>query len=229
VNGRAPSLRVILGWSAALAAVVIFVAFSARVWHARGPMDWERPYIRAAYRHTPPGARRWQALFEPEPFAFITVGLAVVALLLRRPKLALAGAVGSFVAVVTAENILKPIIDARQRSEWYPWTGPVLHLGSLTFPSGHVTGATACATFGWFLFHRRTPLAALGFALPVVVGWSMIALGLHYPIDVLGGMILGVLGVSASIAATTWLLGPDSARAAVRDARPSGRDPNGSS
>lgn len=222
-------MRVILGWAAALAAVVVFVAFSAKVWHARGPMEWERPYIRAAYRHTPPGARRWQALFEPEPFAFITIGIAAVALLLHRPRLALAGTVGSVVAVVAAENVLKPFIDARQRSEWYPWTGPVLHLGSLTFPSGHVTGATACATFAWFLFHRRTPLAVLAFALPIVVGWSMIALGLHYPIDVLGGMILGVLGVSVSIAATTWLLGPDAGPARVTAARPSEPDRAGSS
>ncbi len=218
-----------LGWGAAFAAVLVFVAFSVKVRHARGPMPWERPYIRAAYRHTPPGATHWQALFQPEPFAFITLGLAVVALLLRRPKLALAGTVGSFVAVVAAENVLKPLIDARQRSEFYPWGAPVLHFGSLTFPSGHVTGATACATFVWFLFHRRTPLVILAFVLPVIVGWSMIALGLHYPIDVLGGMILGVLGVSVSIAATTWLLGPDTDPARLTVARPSGRDPAGSS
>lgn len=209
--------------------MLLFVAFSARVWHAQGPMEWERPFIRAAYRHEPPGATRWQALFQAEPFAMITVVLAVFALIARRPRLALAGTVGCFAAVLTAENVLKPLIDARQRSEYYGWDGPTLHLGSLTFPSGHVTGATACAMFAWFLFHRRSEFAALFFVVPLVVGWSMMSLGLHYPIDLLGGLILGLLGVGGSVALTTWILGSDSALVTARAARPSGRDPAGSS
>ncbi len=192
-------------------------------------MEWERPFIRAAYRHEPPGATRWQALFQAEPFAVITIVLAVFALVARRPRLALAGTVGCFAAVIVAENVLKPLIDARQRSEYYGWDGPTLHLGSLTFPSGHVTGATACAMFAWFLFHRRSELAALFFVVPLIVGWSMVALGLHYPVDVMGGLILGMLGVGGSFAATTWILGPDDGFGRPKAAHPPGRGPVGSS
>lgn len=229
LNENAPSRHPILAWGAALAGVVLFVAFAALVWHARGPMEWERRFIHAAYRYTPPGATRWQALFAPKPFAVITIVLAVIALVERRPKLALAGTIGCFVSVVAAENVLKPFIDARQRSERYYWTGPELHLGSLTFPSGHVTGAMACATFAWLLFHRRTHLVALAFAVPLVVGWSMVALGLHYPIDVLGGLIIGALGVCGTVAATTRVLGSDVALVRATGGRPLGRDPDGNS
>ncbi|HWA20036.1 MAG TPA: phosphatase PAP2 family protein [Devosia sp.] len=60
-----------------------------------------------------------------------------------------------------------------------------------SFPSGHATTAFALAACIGFLSVRWF-WPAVAFAL--VIGVSRVALGLHYPSDVLGGAILGLLG-----------------------------------
>lgn len=68
------------------------------------------------------------------------------------------------------------------------------------FPSGHTQ---ATATFWFFLAgHRRNRwLLGVAFVMVVLVGLSRVWLGVHYPLDVLGGLAAGVvlawLGVRA--------------------------------
>lgn len=59
---------------------------------------------------------------------------------------------------------------------------------SPAFPSGHATAAFAIA-FGLFLWNRRIGIVALILATIVSVG--RVAVGVHYPTDVLGGAVLG--------------------------------------
>jgi len=58
-----------------------------------------------------------------------------------------------------------------------------------SFPSGHATTAFALATVLSQWYPRWT---VTWLALAAVVGWSRIALGSHFPSDVLGGAVLGV-------------------------------------
>ena len=67
---------------------------------------------------------------------------------------------------VSFVGFLKPIIERRQQYYWSPWF-PNQHEGFLTYPSGHVAGAAACATFAWFVLSRHTRLAALAFVVHV--------------------------------------------------------------
>jgi undecaprenyl-diphosphatase len=60
-----------------------------------------------------------------------------------------------------------------------------------SFPSGHATTAFALAACIGFL-SARWFWPAIAFAL--VIGVSRVALGAHYPSDVLAGAILGMLG-----------------------------------
>jgi undecaprenyl-diphosphatase len=60
--------------------------------------------------------------------------------------------------------------------------------GDPSFPSDHATAAFAIAV-SLFLRSRRVGLLALGMA--VVLGLARVAVGAHYPLDVLGGALIG--------------------------------------
>ena len=62
--------------------------------------------------------------------------------------------------------------------------------GSSSFPSGHATVGFACAA----VLALAAPRLALPlYALAALVAWSRVHVGVHYPLDVVGGAVLGVL------------------------------------
>lgn len=63
-----------------------------------------------------------------------------------------------------------------------------------SFPSDHATGAYAIA-FAILLRHRKAGILAL--ALATLVAVARVAVGTHYPTDVLGGVALGALAALA--------------------------------
>jgi membrane-associated phospholipid phosphatase len=65
-------------------------------------------------------------------------------------------------------------------------------ISSTGFPSGHSAGALALAFAFFFAVPPswRRPAAAVGAVLVVAVGVSLLALGLHYPSDVLAGWLV---------------------------------------
>ena len=71
-----------------------------------------------------------------------------------------------------------------------------------SFPSGHTTNSFACA---WVLF-RRAPRR---YGVPALVMAALIALsrlyvGVHYPTDVLGGLIIGIASACGAMAIVKW-------------------------
>lgn len=69
-----------------------------------------------------------------------------------------------------------------------------------SMPSTHASVMFTVA----LLFCMRAPLRTIGFALvalATLTGWARVYVGVHFPLDVVGGLLLG--GV---IAATIWLL-----------------------
>ncbi|MFN8476608.1 MAG: phosphatase PAP2 family protein [Kouleothrix sp.] len=86
--------------------------------------------------------------------------------------------------------------------------GP-LHLTSYSFPSGHSMGAIACygmlAYIGIRLLRNIRTRTALGLAatiLIVSIGVSRVYFGVHYPTDVLGGFLAGLIWLVFSIGVT---------------------------
>jgi len=62
------------------------------------------------------------------------------------------------------------------------------------FPSGHASAAFACATvIAW----AAPRLAIPSFVLAALIAWSRVYNGVHWPLDVLGGAVLGVLVATA--------------------------------
>lgn len=120
--------------------------------------------------------------------------IAVGLLLLCFAKTRIMGAtvlISIALGYVTGNLVLKPLI-ARSRPCWLNPEVALLTppLRDYSFPSGHTMvsfeGAVSIARY-----HRRWGWAAL--ALAVLIGCSRLYLFVHFPTDVLAGMILGAI------------------------------------
>jgi membrane-associated phospholipid phosphatase len=122
----------------------------------------------------------------PPQVALITLALAAVCLVRRRPRVALA-VVGLVAATSVSSELLKLLL-AHPR---YPSS---LHypVGPEALPSGHATAAMSLAMAGVLAAPRRGRLAAavVGSALALGVGGSVIVAGWHFPSDVIAGYLL---------------------------------------
>ncbi len=61
--------------------------------------------------------------------------------------------------------------------------------GSMGFPSNHAANSMVICSLLFFTLPR--PYAWLAFLIPLVIGYSRIYLGVHYPTDVLAGFLVG--------------------------------------
>ncbi|HEX2017042.1 MAG TPA: phosphatase PAP2 family protein [Solirubrobacteraceae bacterium] len=138
---------------------------------------------------------------DPVPYAVMGGGLAWICVGRDRPRVALAVAVVMVASVLTSD-ILKPLL-AEQRNAGLPGH---FQLGAASWPSGHATGAMALALSAVLAAPRRwRPLAAaLGTALAVGVGYSLLMLVWHFPSDVLGGYLVAALWMALAIAGLRW-------------------------
>jgi undecaprenyl-diphosphatase len=120
--------------------------------------------------------------------------LAVAALLLRRWN---RPADDIALVVIAAGSAALPwlvkLIVARPR----PTFEHLQQLSSLSFPSGHTTQAAAVYLTIAILLSKglnrglRELVIVLALLIAVVVAWSRVYLGVHYPSDVAAGLILG--------------------------------------
>jgi undecaprenyl-diphosphatase len=86
---------------------------------------------------------------------------------------------------------LRDWIGRRRPPLVYPEPKPLVHVPhSGSFPSGHASIAFACATvLAWRVPRLRAP----AFVLAAAIAWSRVYDGVHWPLDVLGGAVFGVL------------------------------------
>lgn len=133
---------------------------------------------------------------DPPTVAAITLGLAAFALLRGRPRVAL-GVLVLVAATSVSSELLKLLLA-------HPRYAPVLGypVGPAALPSGHGTAAMSMALAGVLVAPRRARWAAalIGSALALAVGASVVAVGWHFPSDVLAGYLLAT-GWALAIAA----------------------------
>ena len=113
---------------------------------------------------------------------------------------------GTMVAAEILNDLLKLAIRRPRPEPFFDTPLP----GSYSFPSGHALFAicfytTLCAIFCRLFPQYRIALQIAAGLLIAAIGLSRVYLGVHYPSDVLGGYLCGVLWVSAVRACTARL------------------------
>lgn len=99
-------------------------------------------------------------------------------------------AAGFIVADHTADILKNLIAQPRPCDELQNVRLLVPCLPSFSFPSGHASTSFAMASILAYFFRRG---AIPAFIIAVLVAYSRIYVGVHYPSDVLGGAYLGVV------------------------------------
>jgi undecaprenyl-diphosphatase len=131
------------------------------------------------------------ALFLSYPFAY---GLIIILILwviffskrkMYNFSLLFLSGLTSWLVAATLKNILqfkRPFLNLD--------IVPLYNETGFSFPSEHMAVFTALA-ISMFLINRRTGFIFL--IIAILIGLSRIILGVHYPVDILGGFVVGLI------------------------------------
>lgn len=75
----------------------------------------------------------------------------------------------------------------------YHLTQLVAHASGKSFPSDHTT-VTAGIAFGLLFFTRFKKLGVAVLVAACLIGFARVFVGIHYPLDILGGVTTGLVG-----------------------------------
>lgn len=211
-------------WPLFCLGVVLGVAVLSQVdvWASRGAIGWPDQWRAPFFFITDYGLSDWVLI--PSLAVFLVAGAS--ALLLKRLSRLVAiemAMLSGFIFLGVGvpgllANLLKRIIGRGRPDEFdnvgaFSFQNIVNDWNFQSFPSGHATTAIAMAFVVGFLWPR---LFALFLVIGVVVSLSRVPVGMHYPSDVFGGLIVGMLGaylIRNLFARRRWLF----------DIRPDGR------
>jgi membrane-associated phospholipid phosphatase len=161
----------------------------------QGFIDLNRPRLTPLLSHV-------AHLANPAPYGLIGLALVLIALARRRGRVALAIAVVLICSGVTTES-LKPLLSHPRPQEWLG-DGQI---AAASWPSGHATAAMALALCSVLAVPARwRPAAATaGGLFSLAVAYAILALGWHFPSDVIGGFLVAALWAALATAAV-WRL-----------------------
>jgi membrane-associated phospholipid phosphatase len=190
-------------WWAALACLLAFALLGLAV-PDQGPIAFDAP-VTAFVQGLPVPTDIWLVFTAAGGTVLLPIGIAVVVGLTLRDSTRSAIVYGVALLGASLWTYLVKIAVARERP-----AGASERLGSgFSYPSGHTLNSTVTYGLiallvwrsGWPLRGRRAAVVALG-VLIVLIGLSRIAIGVHYPTDVVGGWLGGIAVVSI-VAATS--------------------------
>jgi undecaprenyl-diphosphatase len=164
------------------------------------------------------------AVLTPLSHLFLPVGIVVVIVLAaiyvvawNRSVMPVAAGAAAAAAAWALANLAKVIANRPRPYEVV--AGAVLRqqpAHGTSFPSSH-TAVTVAVVIALLPFLPRA-LAGVAIAYAVLVGWSRVYLGVHYPLDILGGAGIGIAVGGAVLLALVLLFHRSSQAADDRDA-----------
>ena len=131
---------------------------------------------------------------------WIAITLALLIVRKTRP-LGVTCAVSMVIGLIVTNLIIKNWAARIRPYELIPGLQCIVPLADdFSFPSGHATNSLAC---GWVLF-RKTPkkYGVPALILAILISLSRLYVGIHYPTDVLGGVVIGI----CSAVLAMWLV-----------------------
>jgi membrane-associated phospholipid phosphatase len=136
-------------------------------------------------------------LCDPPKYGLLGALLVIVALVRRRPRVALVVPV-VLVGAEVMTQVLKPLLATPRPSEWLQ-----SHIAQASWPSGHATAAMALALCAVLVAppRLRPTVAVLGSVFAAAVAYSILVLAWHFPSDVLGGFLVAALWSLLAVAA----------------------------
>lgn len=129
-----------------------------------------------------------------ESFLFPVMGIVIVYFLIKKSyyitTLLLASSLGSFIT----NFLLKAIFQRTRPIEYF-----LVDQGGLSYPSGHTMVSTTMFLTFAYLYSRKkpdckkkTPYIVASFYI-LLMGLSRISLGVHWPSDIIGGLLGGYI------------------------------------
>ena len=134
-------------------------------------------------------------LADPGPYALAGLGFALVALVRRRPRVAVAVLALFLLTGLTTESL--KVLLASPRAEWFGAN----RINAASWPSGHATAAMTMALCAVMVAppRLRPTVAAIGGGFAIAVGYAILTLAWHFPSDVFGGYLVAGMYVMLAL------------------------------
>ena len=193
---RASRARRTAGSSAGIWLVVVgLLTYAAAAVAVRtGPPAWDA----SAFRALNEVGGTWERVLHivsrpalPVGLSIVVIGFAAFLVIWTRSAVPLITGIGAGVVAWIVANVAKLIVDRPRPYETIPDAVLRQHpaLGT-SFPSSHT--AVTIAVIVAVLPFLPTPARIIGIGFAVLVAWSRVYLGVHYPLDVIAGAGIGL-------------------------------------
>ncbi len=133
--------------------------------------------------------------FSAYPVAPLSVGCILAQGYIKKDKALIRNGYKSAVTIVLAMTISTATkYSVKRERPAFAYPNDIVerdHSSTYSFPSGHTTAAFATAT-SLSLTYKKWYVSVPAYTYAGFIGYSRMRLGMHYPSDVLGGIIAGI-------------------------------------
>ena len=189
----AATRRVVLG---VVTLSAVFIGLTSLVWHRAGATRLDSAILHgyAPNDHSVLFRIASYVTDVASPIAVVALGgtTALALALRRRQRIRALACICAPLLAGICEATLKVMVGRTR-----PETGTLSGESGFGFPSGHTAGFAALVFTVAFtmsrLSHRRRTAIRIALALSTAIAVTRVIVGAHYPTDVIGGLILGVV------------------------------------